>query len=288
MALLCFSDILLKAGIDPQKTLLIRHTLSHRILKACYKRDRENNNNEMLMAVTREQNHGFSDGFDYWAVFLSDHGTLCKFFGLFRVGVALPNTRDRMPAGYGEIDPDSFRGDRLFYELERMEILKEYENRLIIDWGNSVRLWAQRATNEKGIIAIRNSEVFSGYEDVILSFQELEKIVGNPTAYNEWYTALSAVYGVYLIVDKKSGKQYVGSAYGKEGLWGRWRHYITTKHGGNELMKKLLEEDPERYKYFQFSILQIISKAEKDDYVIQIERKYKKKLYSDEFGLNGN
>ena len=286
MALLRFSDILLRAGIDPQRTLLIRHTMSNRIFKECCKASKEDNT--MIMTFTREQNCGFSNEFDYWAVFISDYGTLFKFYGLFRVGSAVPNTRDVMPAGYDKIDPDSFRGDRLFYDLVRMDIMKEYENRLIIDWGNSVRTWAQRATNEKSIIAIQNSEVFGGYEDVILSFQELEKIVENPTAYNEWYTALSAVYGVYLIVDKISGKQYVGSAYGKEGLWGRWSYYIKTKHGDNERMKKLLEEDPERYKHFQFSILQILSKTEKEDYVIQVEKRYKKKLFSGEFGLNGN
>lgn len=287
MALLRFSDILVRAGIDPKKTLLIRHTKSNRVFKKCCEESRKDAT--MVMTFIREQNCGFSDGFDYWAVFVSDHGTMCKLYGLFRVGSAVPNTRNVMPVGYDRIDPDSFRGDRLFYDLERMEILKEYENRLIIDWGNSVRTWAQRATNEKDIIAIQNSEVFSGYEEVILSFQELERIVGNPTAYHEWYTALSAVYGVYLIVDKKSGKQYVGAAYGdQEGLWGRWSNYVRTKHGGNERMKKLLEEEPERYKDFQFSILQILSKAEKDEYVIQMESRYKKKLLSEEFGLNGN
>lgn len=286
MALLRFSDILLRAGIDPRNTLLIRHTTSNRVFKKCYEESKEDDT--MVMTFTREQNCGFSNGFDYWAVFVSDHGTLCKLYGLFRVGSAVPDTRDLMPVGYDRIDPDSFRGDRAFYDLERMDILKEYENRLIIDWGSSVRTWAQTATNEKSIIAIQNSEVFSGYEDVILSFQELEKIIGNPIAYNEWYTALSAVYGIYLIVDKKTGKQYIGSAYGKEGLWGRWSYYIKTKHGGNELMKKLLEEDPKRYKYFQFSILQILSKDEKYDHVVRIERRYKKKLFSEEFGLNGN
>ena len=286
MALLRFSDILLRAGIDLQRTLLIRHTTSNRIFKKCCQESKEDA--AMIMTFTREQDCGFSNGFDYWAVFVSDHGTLCKFYGLFRVGSAVPNTREVMPVGYDRIDPDSFRGDRAFYDLERMDILKEYENRLIIDWGSSVRTWAQTATNEKSIIAIQNSEVFSGYEDVILSFQELEKIIGNPIAYNEWYTALSAVYGIYLIVDKKTGKQYIGSAYGKEGLWGRWSYYIKTKHGGNELMKKLLEEDPKRYKYFQFSILQILSKDEKYDHVVRIERRYKKKLFSEEFGLNGN
>lgn len=289
MSLLRFSDILTRARVDAKKTLLIRHTLSHRIIKACYEQDKKNGNDIMMMTVTQEQDYGFSDGFDYWAVFISDHGTLCKFYGLFKVGQAVPNTRDIMPAGYDQIDPNSFNGNRLFYDLERIDILKEYENRLIIDWGSSVRNWAQKGINEKSIIAIQSSEVFCGYEDVILSFGELERIVQNPTVYNEWHIALSSVYGVYLIVDKKTGKQYVGSAYGnKEGLWGRWSNYVKTKHGDNVQMKELLEEDPERYKHFQFSILQTLSKTEKDADVISVEKKYKRKLLSEEFGLNGN
>ena len=252
MALLRFSDLLVRANIAPEKTLLIRHTLSNKVFKKCY-----DENESMIMTFTREQDCGFSNGFDYWAVFVSDHGTMSKFYGLFRVGESVPNTKELKPAGYEAVDPNSFQGNRAFYELERVESLKAYENRLIIEWGNNVRNWFQKGTNEKGIIAIQSDEMFSGYEEVILSFQELEKIIGNPTIYKDWYTALSSVYAVYLIVDKKSGKQYVGSAYGDNGLWGRWSEYVRTKHGKNEELEKLLREDPEGYRNFQFTILQI-------------------------------
>jgi len=42
-----------------------------------------------------------------------------------------------------------------------------------------------------------------------------------------------AVRGVYLLVCKETGKQYVGSAQGEETLWGRFIAFATTGRGGN-------------------------------------------------------
>ena len=36
MALLSFSDILIKAGLDPKRVKLIRHALSDKACKKCY------------------------------------------------------------------------------------------------------------------------------------------------------------------------------------------------------------------------------------------------------------
>ncbi len=93
---------------------------------------------------------------------------------------------------------------------------------------------------------------------------------------------------MYLIVDQKSGKQYVGSAYGEDGLLQRWTDYIHTHHGGNKKMIELLKAYPERYHRFQFSVLQILPKTLTNDSVISIENLYKKKLMTIEFGLNDN
>jgi len=99
---------------------------------------------------------------------------------------------------------------------------------------------------------------------------------------------LSNVYGVYLILDKKAGQQYVGSAYGKDGIWGRWSHYEKSKHGDNKILIELLEKDPSRYKHFQFSILSVLSNSSMYDQVIQLESITKEKLGTRVFGLNAN
>ena len=93
---------------------------------------------------------------------------------------------------------------------------------------------------------------------------------------------------VYLFVDTVSGQQYVGSAYGDDGLLGRWKAYIDTRDGGNKKIKELLRKEPERYHKFQFSILQILPKSTSNESVIQCEALYKNKLLSREFGMNDN
>ena len=169
-------------------------------------------------------------------------------------------------------------------------MLKDYENRLIIDWGNSTRMWHQKGTTEKPIVSIQADEkkVFSGFEDLILTYDELKEIILNPTVYEAWHTALSSVNAIYLIVDRESGKQYIGSAYGKDGLLGRWSCYVSSLHGHNKRMKELICAYPERYHHFQFSILQILPKTVTDDEVIRTESLYKKKLLTIPFGMNDN
>ena len=72
---------------------------------------------------------------------------------------------------------------------------------------------------------------FPGFEDIDLSFEELETLVRNSRP--DWKAALASVKGVYLISDIKTGKRYVGSAYGDQGIWSRWCDYVATGHGGN-------------------------------------------------------
>jgi hypothetical protein len=71
---------------------------------------------------------------------------------------------------------------------------------------------------------------FPAYEDIDLSFEEIETLVRNSRL--DWKAALESVKGVYLITDTKTGKRYVGSAYGESGIWSRWCAYAATGHGG--------------------------------------------------------
>ena len=130
--------------------------------------------------------------------------------------------------------------------------------------------------------------MFEGFEKLILPYDELKEIVENKHIYESWHTTLSSVYAVYLITDIISGKQYVGSAYNKGGLLGRWTIYIETGHGNNRKMIELLEEFPNRYRQFEFSVLQILPKNLSDEEVIHVENLWKKKLHTREFGLNEN
>jgi hypothetical protein len=56
---------------------------------------------------------------------------------------------------------------------------------------------------------------FPGFEDIDLSFEELEALVRNTRP--DWMAALASVKGIYLISDTNTGKRYIGSAYGDQG-----------------------------------------------------------------------
>ena len=281
MAILYFSDVLKKVGLEPAKVKLIRHALTDKGFKSCYDKN-------MVLEYTRQQKSGFRKNYDYWCVFISGKGTLAKLFACYKVGNSVPDTPDVMPKDFPH--PEWFQGENAYFDLEHIDLLKDYEGRLMIDWGNSARMWHQKGTTEKPIVAIQADEkkVFSGFENLILTYDELKEIVENPTIYEAWHTALSSVNAIYLIVDRETGKQYVGSAYGKDGLLGRWSCYVNSLHGNNKLMKELICAYPERYHHFQFSILQILPKTVTDDEVIQTESLYKKKLLTVPFGMNDN
>ena len=130
---------------------------------------------------------------------------------------------------------------------------------------------------------------FPGFEKIDLSFEELEALVRNNRP--DWQAALQSVKGVYLITDLKSGKRYVGSAYGDQGIWARWCNYIATGHGGNVELRALVSDASLDYcrKSFRFALLEYRSNLTPDDTIIERETFWKSVLLSrGEHGLNRN
>ncbi|SDA15312.1 hypothetical protein SAMN02910447_00905 [Ruminococcus sp. YE71] len=283
MAILYFSDILRKVGLDPQKVKLIRHAYSDKVFK-------EFADNNLIYEYTRHQRNNFSKGYDYWVVFVSDKGTLAKFYTIYKVGDSVPDTPDMIPEGCSEKEATFYTGEGAVFDLTQLDLLKEYEGKLTIDWGKSTHMWHHKGTTEKPIISIMPDEkkVFMGYEEVLLSYDQLKEIVDNKEIYEAWHVALKSVNAIYLIVDTETGKQYIGSAYGEDGLFGRWCCYVNSHHGHNKKMKELICDYPERYHAFQFSILQILPKTLIPEDVIKIESKWKSRLLSTKFGMNDN
>ena len=281
MAILYFSDVLKKVGLPPEKTKLIRHALTHKCFKACYDTNK-------VYEYTCHQKVGFSQGYEYWVTFVSDSGTLCKLHSCYRVGNASADTPDIMPDGLPEIEAQNFTGDNLYFCLEPLDILSEYENKLVIDWGRGTRTWHQKGTAEKAIISIQG-DVFPGFERLCLTYDKLANLIKNPKGYEAWYSALSSVNAIYLISDRKTGCLYVGSAYNANGLWGRWSNYVSTGgHGGNTRMMEVMQKNPARCHDLQFSVLQILPKTMTGDEIIQAENLWKEKLLTKKFGWNDN
>ena len=129
---------------------------------------------------------------------------------------------------------------------------------------------------------------FPGFYNFTLSYDQLTTMITNPDSNREWQRMLSSVSGVYVILHQATGKQYIGSAYGAGGIWGRWASYAKSPSGGNLLLRELLQEDPNSHKSFQFSVLRVLESGATKDEVLGQEALMKRKLGSRTFGLNSN
>jgi len=276
-------ELLAYKGINLERTRLIRHNLSNGEIAAYYNQ-RQIETYQMIQRPSRFKNC------DYVISFLGTEGTNGVFLGCYKVNGFSKYDVSKLPVNFSiELDAST---DYVIYHLEATDILAELKNRLVIDWGKGTINWCQNGTTDKEILEIRPavSEVeFISYDKVLLSFDTLRKIVYNKAAYKEWEDKLSAVAGVYLITDTKTGKHYVGSASGLEGgIWGRWSEYARTKHGGNKRLVELITADPDYCYNFQYSILEVFPLKRDKQEVLEYEQLYKKKLWSIQFGLNDN
>lgn len=261
------------------KTKLVRHKSSNYDLNRLY----INGQIELYQSVQRK--NVFSNC-QQLVSFIGDGGSRSKFIGVFRV-LKEKKSPYKWPKDY--LYPEMFPGN-FYYELEKDETFQDLEGRLIIDWGLSTRSWHQWL-KEKEIIEIfpkgfvRN---FPGYLDFILDFKEMRKIIESIEANREWHQKLESVAGIYLIIDTKTGMQYVGSAYGSEGILGRWKSYARTGHGNNDQLKELLRDNKDYRLNFRFTILRTLPKSLTKREVIEVEKRYKEKLGTRAFGLNSN
>ena len=95
---------------------------------------------------------------------------------------------------------------------------------------------------------------------------------------------------MYLITDTATGKRYVGSAYGDEGIWGRWAAYAQSGHGGNAQLRKLVGRDlTYPRENFRYTLLEFFRLGTPDREVIGRESFWKDVLLTrGKFGLNSN
>lgn len=103
-----------------------------------------------------------------------------------------------------------------------------------------------------------------------------------------WQQGLGEVAGVYLITDERSGKHYVGSASGGEGILQRWLQYASSGHGGNKRLIELLQETSERANDLRFTVLEPMPLLTPRTQVIAGEVFWKVAPGSRTFGPNGN
>lgn len=260
-----FNDILHKAGVDPVHVRLVRHQDNRRDCFELWKAG-------LLDAYQEIQHRPVFNGSRFVSSFVATpRGTV--FVGLYSIdGVAT------IPAGTTDpISGDVSGMNR--YSLTQLADLEEYVGRLYIDWGLSTRTWCQRAhKQDKPVTEIRNQEddPFPGFDAFRINIEDFNRLPAS------WVEVLRTIKGVYLLVDRETGKQYVGSAKGTESIWGRWAQYSRDGHGGNREMRKL------GHRPYQMTVLQAMPMVTLDEGVEAVESQWKQKLLTRIFGLNAN
>ncbi|MCM2999970.1 GIY-YIG nuclease family protein [Paenibacillus cellulositrophicus] len=281
------SELVAMRGFDLSKRIkLVRHQDSNYDTKHLY-------SHGLLDFYQSVQSKDVFGNCEYILSFLGYERSMAIYIGAYKVlsKSQFDRRNNNVPENYPYME---ILDQPLFhYQLQKVDLLNDLIDRMVIDWGNATRSWYQWLSNSnpKQVIEILPSgyvKEFPGFDDLILTFDELYTIVNSPDSNRTWHTMLSSVAGVYLITDMTNGSQYVGSASGERGIMGRWRGYTETPHGGNINLISLLQADPDRYRNFQYSILRTLPKSLTRTEVIGFEKKYKQKLGSRAFGLNGN
>jgi len=183
---------------------------------------------------------------------------------------------------------------RFRYSTELVEGQEDLIGRVIVDHKRSGRAAYRIGKPDGGpffVAEVRPQPMtiadFPGYQNVCLSYARL-KIVVNQNL-DTWRGALSNMKGVYLITDLSNGRLYVGSATGGDGLWQRWSNYVSTGHGGNKELRRVLRDQGKGHvENFQYSLLEVADSRASDEYVLERESFWKDVLVSRQFGYNGN
>jgi len=229
-----------------------------------------------------EQSDSKMKNVDYLVVFLAEEGCECRFIGVYR------NYGPKRATGNGVSE----------YAIEEVEGFEGLKDKVVIDWGKGTLSWMQNWQSTKNVRRIDQVNTgddipyFIRYEDVILSFSQLQKVVED----KEWKSKLESLNCVYMILDKETGKQYVGVTYKdmkpgiKNGILGRWTEYAETGHGNNKLLVALLAEKGISYadQNFQWTILETLPLNVTPKVAIDRESLYKKKFGTREHGYNEN
>lgn len=288
--MLDLNDLLGKAGVNAAECMVMRHRPTEPALRQALMWLAED---QPAVFNAYQQSHGpvveKSLAKARWlASFIGHRAGQAVFVGLYSVAGFRQITdaqfwsikENKQLQTLGTRGPAEGRDSRWF-DLKPSSKLSELKGRLVVGWPGIERSWWRWSErNCIPILAIQEESILvramPEWDDMVLHWAELESLP------SRWHAAMAQWRGVYLIMDESCGKQYVGSAYGKENILGRWLSYSRSGHGGNV---ELRGRDPRR---FRFSILQLVAQDMPAEDVIRLESLWKRRLGSVEFGLNRN
>jgi hypothetical protein len=243
-----FNTLLKDAGIELSEVRLLRH-MDKRAEKGrspfeLWRDDRPNF--ELYQSHHRIDNRVRLTA-KYWASFVGVPGKKKTLFvGLYHVSYKGLLDHD---VPFPHADGVDKAGSCDDYNLVLDPRFADLDGKLYIEWGDGTRSWIQRADsqNKQVVELITGTEVpkFPGFLNFITSLSAIDGF------HSEWIAILRSTKGVYLLTCPRTKEQYVGSAYGENGFWGRWQDYAKNGHGGNVALKS---RDPSDY---QISILEV-------------------------------
>jgi len=282
--MISFETILIPLGLNTNKRIrLVRHQDKRFDIEQLYR------NNQIEIYQEYQSKPVFLNS-DIIISFIGKPNSHAQFVGVYDILDCHGPTNFALPIDF--IYQTMGTDNCYKYNLQRDQRFDELKRRLIVDWGSGTRSWVQHYKPcSKELVEIRPlgyAREFSDYMNVILNYTDLVEITSNAVTNKDWHSALKSVAGIYMILDTKTGKQYIGSAYGENGILGRWITYAKTRHGDNKQLAELLDERPDAIHDFRYSILQIVSTSLTPREVIKLEAQHKEKLGSRAHGLNSN
>lgn len=289
--MLDFNSLLLQVGVDPAKTVAVRHFPVEDPLKRILPwlvTERP----DLWLAYQQIQWASLEKAMtkaDWVASFIGQEPGHATFAGVYRIGdhqvldlagyQAFPGNSELEQLGMSGRDTDM--PDCLAFELELLDHWKEWIGHLTVSWPLPYQNWWRWAGRTAFPVKTieresRFVQAMPDWRDLVLTWAELSTLPAS------WAATLSQWRGIYFIHDRERHSGYVGSAYGTDNLLGRWHNYARTGHGGNRLLR---DSDPA---HLRFSILQRTSPDLEVTEVIALEASWKARLHTKEFGLNLN
>jgi len=268
---LTLGPLLLDAGIDPAQALVIRHAFVTEPEDSGLTGLHADSTHAEVLAYTGTQSSD-TRRFPavpprFWVVFIKEGGDQARLWSVVE--------------NRGEISHDDVRRT---FDIVESEHMADLRGRLVIGW-KSPRTWRMNATTAASypVVGIADAEPipFPGFDRLVLSHVQLQAVM-REHRYASWRTALSSVFGIYLITDTRDGRHYVGKADGEESIRQRWHAYATNGHGGNVELRGL---DPSS---FRFSLLRVFDPATPTRDINAAEGHFKEALDSVRHGLNRN
>lgn len=193
---------------------------------------------------------------------------------------------------------NEFEDGHQTYNLKLIERFSHFVERLIVNYKkiqgpkqakidiSNIETMSLVSILEKEYIQVNRP--FNGYDKISLPFKELKTIINSNV--DNWRILLENINCIYAITDTLTGKVYIGSTYGYNGVWQRWSAYVNTYgHGNDVVLKELIEHKPDYGNNFVFTIIEsFFNRDGNAPYILERENYWKIVFENRTFGNNKN